>query len=158
MSSKSGNKRLISFSQELRVTSTSTVTQNKDQLDDQAPQSSQEHKDNPSAQKSGHHGLPNKVSSDVLFVIALQWTVGRAMLGAQRSEDEHSLPGDPGTGRFSYPRSEERDEQGKPSEMQANLLHATLRPRAHALGAERAKWGDSPVEWRCRARRARHGL
>ncbi|KAI0653243.1 hypothetical protein C8Q70DRAFT_1059482 [Cubamyces menziesii] len=41
-------------------TGTSTVTQNKDQLDDQAPQSSQEHKDNPSAQKSGHHGLPNK--------------------------------------------------------------------------------------------------
>ncbi|KAI0328799.1 hypothetical protein GY45DRAFT_1325785 [Cubamyces sp. BRFM 1775] len=42
-------------------TGTGTVTQPKDQSKDQAaPQSTQDHKDKPSAQKSGHHGLPNK--------------------------------------------------------------------------------------------------
>ncbi|CDO77115.1 hypothetical protein BN946_scf184592.g11 [Trametes cinnabarina] len=51
----------------------------------------------------------------------------------------HSLPGDPGTGRFA--ESRDRNEQYRPRDTQANPLHATLQPRAHALGAERAQWG-----------------
>ncbi|KAI0640843.1 hypothetical protein C8Q79DRAFT_920695 [Trametes meyenii] len=77
------------------------------------------------AQKSGHHGQPNKVSRDV------------------RTFEEYTLPGDPGTGRFAHA---ERDVDGKPCETQANLLSATLRPRAHALGAERARWGRVPLD------------
>ncbi|KAI0654602.1 hypothetical protein C8Q70DRAFT_518068 [Cubamyces menziesii] len=38
-----------------------------------------------------------------------------------------------------------RDEQRKPRETQTDLLHAPLCPRAHALGAERAKWGKAPL-------------
>ncbi|KAI0632566.1 hypothetical protein C8Q77DRAFT_1158058 [Trametes polyzona] len=73
--------------------------------------------------KGGHHGQPNK--------------------------GEHDLPGDPGTGQFARTQSRSPpggvDEHGKPRETQADLLHATLRPRAHALGAERAHWGNVPL-------------
>ena len=60
-------------------TGTGTVTEPKDQA---SPQPSEEHKDqpSPSAQKSGHHGLPNKVSFSSVHVCELEWMDGRAMV------------------------------------------------------------------------------
>ncbi|KAH9852827.1 hypothetical protein C2E23DRAFT_917823 [Lenzites betulinus] len=62
--------------------------------------------------------------------------------GAHGAPNKHTRSGDPGTGCFC---ATERDEQGRPREAQASMLRATLRPRAHALGAERAVWGRAPL-------------
>lgn len=126
------------------TTGTGTVTQPKDQAPSQPRE---EHKDQPSAsaQKSGHHGLPNKVSSSPSKSLSLNgWMDGR-WLHKQLGADEHMLPGDPGTGRFTCLSLGNHGEEKKPCETQANLLSATLRPRAHALGAERANWGTVPL-------------
>ncbi|OSC98339.1 hypothetical protein PYCCODRAFT_1454456 [Trametes coccinea BRFM310] len=101
-----------------RVHQQGTGTGNVTRTPAQTPAKEDQRPASDKAQKSGHHGLPNK-------------------------KEYPSLPGDPGTGGFA--KSSEREKQGKPRETQANLLHATLRPRAHALGAKCAQWGSVPL-------------
>ncbi|KAI0820556.1 hypothetical protein BC628DRAFT_1330201 [Trametes gibbosa] len=81
--------------------------------------------------KSADHAAPNKVR-----FICLRCS----REGMDGTRDAHS--GDPGTGCFL---ASERDEHGRPREAQGDPLHATLRPRAHALGAEHAVWGGIPL-------------
>ncbi|RDX52680.1 hypothetical protein OH76DRAFT_1480304 [Lentinus brumalis] len=60
--------------------------------------------------------------------------------------NKNQLRGDPGTGHFAAKTQGgevERDEEVDST--QADQLHATLRPRAHAFGGERAWWGDVPL-------------
>ncbi|RPD72688.1 hypothetical protein L226DRAFT_511379 [Lentinus tigrinus ALCF2SS1-7] len=87
---------------------------------------------------SGTKGLPNKVSQAFRGVCMLERTGETAR--------QHQLPGDPGTGRFAVETKggkAGREEQA--SSTQADQLHATLRPRPHALGGERAWWGGVPL-------------
>ncbi|KAI0692127.1 hypothetical protein C8T65DRAFT_699597 [Cerioporus squamosus] len=72
---------------------------------------------------SGHKGLPNK-----------------------HTAGQQQLPGDPGTGRFAAEAKGGevgRDDDARST--QADQLHATLRPRPHALGGQRAWWGGVPL-------------
>ena len=85
---------------------------------------------------SGHKGLPNQVSARFNFVQAIKRTGGMA--------GQHQLPGDPGTGPVAA-----ETQRGQASSLQADLCHATLRPRPHALGGDRARWGGVPLNGDC---------
>lgn len=129
-------------------TGTGTVTSPKVSTPAPAVPPKDEHADNGGEKNlknttGGTHGKPNEVSFHT-YSSEMQRMDERGR--KDERGQQHALSGDPGSGRDAQSSDEQAEhDQDKPRERQADLLHATLRPRAHALGSEEACWGEAPL-------------